>query len=285
MKTLIISDIIDNAHSIIPYGLNIGKHSQTRVNVIHLIDPREEQGTYSPESDSHSVTPGQKLTQEQLLKKEETKARTLLDRLLSKEASRLNFPLRVDQTIEIRPVEQAFEEILNADPESLVITGIHPAPSMVDTLAELLKIIGPMNNPILIIPPEQRFVPPKEALLISDFQAYSEIFQGMLSWLKLFDLRINAFAITNPDKASEARSRGQQWKKDSEKEGEPTLINQAGVLEGDDAVKTLIDHVHHHKPDLVIIPKSNQSAFADYLYAGKHAGQFIEALGKPVLLY
>ncbi len=285
MKTLIISDIIEDASSIIPYGLNIGKHSQTRVNIIHLIDPRENQGTTSPVSDSHTVTPGDKLTQEEILNKQETKARTLLDRLLSKEASRLNFPLRIDQTIEIRPAAEGLEEILNAGPGSLVITGTHPATTMVGTLGELLEIITPMNNPILIIPPGQRFIPPKEALLISDFQDDHEIFSGIRPWLKPFALRINALAITTSDKASDTQARGQQWKKDIEKKDEPDLIQHTGVLEGDDPVKALMDHVHQNNPDLVIIPKSNKTAFADYLYAGKHAGQFVETLGKPVLLY
>lgn len=284
MKTLIISDILENTPSIIPYGLNIGKHSQTRVNVIHLIDPMDKQGNYSPESDSHTVTPGQKLTQKETLDKEESKARTLLDRLLSKEASRLNFPLRVDQTIEVRPVNEGFREILRAEPDSLVVTGTHPASSMADTLGELLQLIGPMSNLIMIIPPDHRFVPPKEALLITDFSDNKETLPALLPWLGPFALRIRAMAITPSDKA-EAESRGQQWKKDNERESESSLIFQTGVLEGSDPVKTLIQHVQQSKPDLVIIPKSNQSAFAGYLYAGKHAGQLVETLGKPVMLY
>jgi len=38
MRTIIVSDITETSNSIITYGLNIGKHTQTKADIIHCFD-------------------------------------------------------------------------------------------------------------------------------------------------------------------------------------------------------------------------------------------------------
>jgi len=44
MKTIIMSDSGSKSESIIPYGLNIGKHTETAGDIVHIINPRTQQG-------------------------------------------------------------------------------------------------------------------------------------------------------------------------------------------------------------------------------------------------
>lgn len=56
MKTIIISDIEGKSESIIPYGLHIRKHTRSEADILHIIDPRKQQGTGSSYADSKSIT-------------------------------------------------------------------------------------------------------------------------------------------------------------------------------------------------------------------------------------
>jgi hypothetical protein len=59
-RIVLISDISGESESIIPWGLNLGKHTGSEVDILHIIDPRDKQGVESPVSDSQSITPGDK---------------------------------------------------------------------------------------------------------------------------------------------------------------------------------------------------------------------------------
>ncbi len=93
---MIISDIEGKADSIIPYGLRLGKHTETEVDIIHIIDPRNKQGATSPFADSKSITPGRVMPHDYILAREQNRASKAIEKLLSGEASRLNYPLKID---------------------------------------------------------------------------------------------------------------------------------------------------------------------------------------------
>lgn len=279
MKVIIISDVTEAVNSIIPYGLNIAKFAETTVEIVHLIDPREEQASYSPYSDSHTVSPGEKLNHDQKIQRAKSRAHTMLDRLLSREGSRLNYPLRIRQTIEVELVEPALQEKLAAEPGSLLVSGTSPAHSMVANLGELMMILQEVENPLLLLPPDQKFLPPRQGVLITDFTSQeTQSIANVMPWLKPFDTELHALAIAPESKAGEMQEKSRHFAE------HPGMITQTGIISGEDTVKTLVRYVHENKPDVVILPK-NKKAFAEYLYAGENAVHLLEAIGKPIFLY
>lgn len=280
MRTIIISDITSEGSSIIPYALNIGKHTETRVDILHYIDPQGEQGSYSPYGDSHTMSPGEKLSQNDVIDKQTNKAHTLLDRLLSKEASRLNYPLRINQIIEVKPLQEALEEIIKEHPEGMLITGVRPADTMAESLAELLIMLKDTDSLVMIVPPDQRFFNLTEGIMVTNFSEDNiRETKRIFKWLKPFETQIFACNLESTGDEKDI----DRWKESVEESGS-TYINATGALNSENPVRAVIDYVNENKPDIVILPKGNK-AFAEYLFAGKHAQQFIEALGKPVILY
>ncbi|MFW6248829.1 MAG: hypothetical protein ACOC4J_03565 [Bacteroidota bacterium] len=196
MKTIIASDLDKDKKSIIPYGLNIGKHTETRVEILHFVDPTLVQGTYSPFSDSQSVTPGEKLSHEEILKRNKDQKERDLDKLLSKEASRLNFPLRYHATVEIKETEEGLSETLEGDEDSLIVTGTEPSETFLKNLHGLLNFMYEKNNLLLVIPQGTDFVKPDRATLITNFLSDdTPQLEKVISWIQSFDMVCDAVSV------------------------------------------------------------------------------------------
>lgn len=99
MNTLLISDIKGQQESIIPFALNFCKLISNRVRIIHPMDPQKHPAVSSSFADSQSFEVAEKLTHEQIIKREINEIETMIDKLLSHEASRLNFPLRFSTSV------------------------------------------------------------------------------------------------------------------------------------------------------------------------------------------
>ena len=91
MKTILISDVGSKTKVIIPYSLNFTKFIDDTINIIHVVDPRKQQGVAGAYADSQSFQIGRKLTQKEIIEREKHQARINLDNLLSKEASKVKF--------------------------------------------------------------------------------------------------------------------------------------------------------------------------------------------------
>ncbi len=162
MRTIIISDITESKETIIPYGLNIGKHTDTRVEILHFVDSRLVQGKYSSRSDSQTITIGEKLSYEEILHREKVSIESQMDKLLSKEASRLNFPVRYNQMIRIGQLEGSLAETIDLYENSLLVTSTRPGYSMATSLDDLLSEAMDLDALILVVPAEMKFINQKK---------------------------------------------------------------------------------------------------------------------------
>jgi hypothetical protein len=286
MKTMIISDITNNAESIIPYGLNFGKFTETEVEIIHILDPRAHHGVNSQIADSQSITPGEKLSHQEILQREKNQVDKALDVLLSKEASRLNYPLKIDVIIETDHLETGLGSRLRTNPGSILIASAKPDNSMISSLHELLSVARQLDAILIVVRPGQGFQKPKEALLLTD---YSQHDQGQLrqvfAWLKPFDAIIYACAIVRMKHFVDMELKGKAWKQVVKNYLEPPSLLKTSLIKGEDHVKTLKDYVRRNGPDLVIVPR-NMKKNDGYGFLSKSiAKELIESLTKPVLLY
>ncbi|MFW6352635.1 MAG: hypothetical protein ACOC2E_09620 [Bacteroidota bacterium] len=286
MKTIIASDLDKDKKSIIPYGLNIGKHTETRVEILHFVDPALVQGTYSPFSDSQSVTPGEKLSHEEILKRNKDQKERDLDKLLSKEASRLNFPLRYHATVEIKETEEGLSETFEGDEDSLIVTGTEPSETSLKNLHDLLNFMYEKNNLLLVIPQGTDFVKPDRATIITNYldDDFSRM-EKVISYIQSFEMVCNAVSLQVEEEDPQQHDKRIEWKKKLKSLAGDSFTDKAEVVTGKDHLKTLQSFIENENTDMLIMSKNKKTTFGHLFFEKEHAAEYIDSVGKPVLFY
>ena len=285
-RIVLISDISGESGSIIPWGLNLGKHTGSEVDILHIIDPREKQGMESPESDSQSISPGGKLTWEDILQREKGKAEQALDKLLSKEASRLNYPLKINTIIETEYLEEGLKTILDERHGSLLIISSELKDTVFTDLDELLSISRDLYDPVFIVPPGTGFQKPEKVFMLADYSESPGLeLKNMFKWLIPFKPMVSAGEVTKKmDKLVKLELTSKTWKKGVKKFIDPDITLKTSQLKGKPFTKTVANYVTRNKFDWVIIPKSKRES-SKKLFSADISKKLIKSIDKPVLLY
>lgn len=289
MKTIIISDLDNNRDqkkSIIPYGLNVGKYTNTRVEILHFIDPSLVEGTYSPFSDSQSITPGEKLSHEEVLKRHKDIKNKEIDQLLSKEASRLNFPLRYDVTAEIEETGKGLAATLSDNPQALIVTSTAPSETLIKNLHGLLDMLYEKSNLLLVIPKGTDFVKPARGVIVTNFLTDDFTpFEKIASWTDSFDMQLSAVSIQVEKEDQEQHEKIMQWKERFKSVAGGRYSGKADVILSNDHLKTLESTSEDDDADMLIMSKNRKTTFGDLFFEKDFAAEYIESKGKPVLFY
>jgi hypothetical protein len=165
MKTIILSDINNSAKSIIPYGLRLARELESEVDLLHVIDPRTHTGAYSSLSDSQSISPGETLSHAETIQHAKNRVSIKLDKLLSAEGSRLNYPLKINRIVVENSLEDELEQRLAQNHDSLLLVNAEVDQDMIDTTEELVRLIKKTGVPSVIVPPGESFKPAISALM------------------------------------------------------------------------------------------------------------------------
>ncbi|MFO7923189.1 MAG: hypothetical protein R6U58_05815 [Bacteroidales bacterium] len=285
-RIVLISDISGESGSIIPWGLNLGKHTGSEVDILHIIDPRDNQGVESPVSDSQSITPGDKLSREEILKREKGKAEQGLDKLLSKEASRLNYPLKINTIIETKYLEEGLKSVFSERHGSLMITSSEHDNTSFTDLDELLAISRGLAAPVFIIPPGTGFQKPGKAFMLADYSdSPSQDMNNMFDWLTPFNPMVNAGMVIQEMKDYiKLELAAKRWKKVIENIIDSGITLRTTQLKGESFTKTVANYVDRNKFDWVIIPKSKKES-SKKIFSVDISKKLLKSIKKPVLLY
>lgn len=287
MKTILISDIKGEHESIIPYGMNFAKYSNDKVKVVHVVDPRKHHAVSSAYSDSQSFEVGEKLSPKAIINREIDRARTDLDRLLSSEASRLNYPLRVEVSVTDNSIEKQLEKETQHEDDLLFLTSSKPDGTVIDDLEEFLQITNSYKNYSLLIPPGLEFKKPEKALVLYDFNTKEDqnIF-SLLLFLSKYELSLDVVDVCVKKDFIEMQVKSELWKQ--------TAINQfrsrdiwfsTNILEGDNKVKTIVDFAKRNLFDMVIVSRQNPNIINKNVFSTSGVKQLISELNIPILLY
>lgn len=286
MKTIIISDIEGKSESIIPYGLHIGKHTRSEVDILHIIDPRKKQGPSSSYANSKSITPGDVLSPKDVQLREKNRVSLALHRLLSAEASRLDYPLKIDVRIETDSVEKGIRSITRESPGCILIHSLKPSNSMVSDLEEMLSIVRDLDSLVLIVPPKLKFTKPEKVTVLTDFAGESqESISTVFDWLALFDPLINALGVTKMKHFVDMEMKSATWKQVVEKHMNAPKNIKTTVITGGDRNETLLNYVRRNEPDMVLLPRLTLKPKVKQILSGNNTKQLIMALNRPVVLY
>lgn len=283
MRTIIISDINSEAKTIIPYGLRVGRAFETETDVLHIIDSRALHGTYSKESDSQSITPGSKLSQKEIFEREEGLADKKMDKILSAEASRLNYPLKVNRVIVENTVEDEITKRAGAEETTLFVISAQPDGTIFESLDEILDVLKTARAIAVIVPPGKKYSDFEKIVLPIDFE-HDDItqFTDVKFVIDRFEPFVNVVSVTGSKSYLEMELKSETWKKNAKKSFLPTTV-KTNVLEGKDFAETVTKFVHRNKPDVVMLFRKKQNP-VESIFKDDAATKIMKHVDVPLLV-
>lgn len=283
MKTIIISDIKGNGESIIPYGLNLAKFLESNVDIVHVIDPRTEYGVSGSYADSQSIAPGGTLSHSQIMEREKNQAKKALDHLLSREASRLNYPLKINTIVEEESIETKLKTSIADSDSTLIIANSETDGNLFKSQAELISLLRELNSVSLLVPPGHKFNIFENVLITTDFSSEDfENYTQVFDFLNRFNTRVTAIDLKS-DSYTDWKLRSQGWLKTA-RDLMPDLKVSTNVLDHSNDENSMLDYVKKNDPGLVIIFQSRKN-FLQRLLHKSPEHKIIEFAEKPVMLY
>lgn len=251
-KLIIVSDIKGDAKSILPYGFNLAKHLQADVEVLHVIDSRNKHGVPSRYADSQSLTPGSKLSHKMIIEREINQAKMMLDKVISQEASRLNYPLKVKTTLEVGSIEKEIEKRQKASKKSLFLINSENDNYHFHSQKEMIEICKNVRATSLFVPPNISFEPFNEITLITDFSNNYGVnaFQKLHYFLLKFKPFLQAIDVAKPRRFIEKKLKSEKWQEQFEANSLRNIKTQ--VLKGTNRSGALEYYINKKKPDLIV---------------------------------
>jgi len=281
-KISIISDIKSKTQSILPFGLQMAKYLHAEVDIIHIVDVRSHQGVPSRYSDSQSLTPGPKLTFDKIVEREIQEANNMLEKVLSREASRLNYPLKINKVVkEGRIIEEVKESVESAS-QSIVLISEKADGYIFHSRNEIIELMESIDAMSLLVPPKINFQVFKEITLITDFSNKFGLssFTQTSSLLHKLNPRITAVDVASPRRYLEKQVKGNQWSqvfKSKIYQNIKTL-----VLKGKSHSDTLSAYIRKTKPDLIIY-SYRKPGFINNLFHNSFLERCLEEEKYPVI--
>lgn len=284
MKTIIISDIHSKSESIIPYGLNLAKTLETEVDILHTIDSRVFQGEYSSFSDSKSITPGLKFSQKEVIERAKYLAKMELDKLLSSEASRLNYPLKINTIVEENSIMEAAQTKLQNDPASIFVISTEPDGYIFETKEEIQETVKNTGIVCILVSPGIKFREFNKVLLPADFDSKKiSAFASVKSFLEHFNPFVNTVSVTTQNDFTELELKGKAWKEVAGNYFIPSKLT-TNVIEGDNFFDTLLEYLKRNDFDLILLVLQKQGALKS-LFNKNELSTLPEHTKLPVLIY
>lgn len=283
MKTIIISDIKGKEKSIIPYGLNLAKKLECEVDILHIIDSRSLHGVQSAYSDSQSVTPGKKLSHQEIIEREKKHAEMELDKILSSEASRLNYPLKINTVVVEGSTEKKIREQLKTESDTVLLINSEQDNFIFHSQSEILDIIYNLDTATLLVSGGASFHDFNNVFLLSNPAPRKIIgIKKKISFLKVFSPVINAIHIVRAKNYDRLMQKDKILESIRQDRFTPFEF-KAITLSGKKFIPTLTDFIERETPDLIMNLMNRKSIFKRMIQKKRYK-KIISSTGVPFLL-
>ena len=283
-KVIIISDIKNEEESIIPYGLQLAKRIESEVDIIHIIDKRDNTGVSSSYADSQSITPGKKLSHDTIMLKEKNEIESALDHLLSREGSRLNYPLKINTVVEEGNIEATLKEKIEKNLNSIILMNENTDHQIFTSQHEMVKLVEKTEAYSLIIPPGFEFKSFETIVLSTDFSNKDfENYADLFYFLNKFNPLITAVDVHKDNNYATKELESKAWL-NAGKNIIPELNLKTNILHGKDYIPVLQNYLKLNKPDLLILFKRKQNVLEKFLSSNPEK-EIIQKSDRPVLYY
>ena len=281
-KIVIISDIRGKSESIIPYGLKLARHLESEVDILHVIDPRSEPVLPSSFADSQSFAIGEKFSYNDTLQREKSRADSGIDKLLSTEASKLNYPLKIHTVIEEGSIEDKISDYLDSEQSVVFLINSQPDGHLFKSQKEMMDIVTSTGAIFLIIPSGYTFRVFSKVVLLLDFMI-SEINEfGKVSFvLKQFT---PVYYVLKILKSNETAVMDQETR-EMEKEVTDLLKPFASeVIHLATNHNRFIALLNDNNPDLLVMFQKKPNLYTT-LFGKSLSLEILEHSVRPVLIY
>ncbi len=282
MKTIILSDINNSAESIIPYGLRLARELESEVDILHVIDPRTHLGYYSSLSDSQSISPGDTLSHAETIQHEKNRASIKLDKLLSAEGSRLNYPLKINRVIVESSLEEELERLTAQNPNTLLLVNSEVDQDMIDTIEEVLRLIRKTGVPLVVVPPGESFKSDITALTPLD---PGEVEFTALSALKFFfnglKMTIDGVSVASKGDYAEMELKLIAWKDALASLYLPNINLKTNILEGETFNETISNYFKRNNRDMLLLVNDSENSKLSV----PDTVELLDSIKKPALVY
>ena len=285
MKTIILSDVNSKSESIIPYGLRLGRALESEVDVLHIIDKRVHQGTYGSVSDSQSITPGETMSQDEILKREKSRANLALDKKLSSEASRLNYPLKVNRVVKTNILEEELEKQAKENPNCIFVMSAEADNYMFDSTDDIVSTVRDTGIAALLVPPEKKFKDYKNILLPVNFESKEfNAFTDVKFLFENFTVLVDAVTVSSKSDYNDMELKASAWKKVAKDHFlQPTTL-KTNVLEGENFKDTVLGYTQKNEPDLILMFQKKENPVKT-IFKQNELDVLLNKTNIPVLVY
>ena len=284
MKTIILSDVNNKSNSVIPYGLRLARAMESEVDVLHVIDKRMHQGEYTQASDSQSISPGTPLSQDEIVEREKSRANLKLDQLLSREVSRLNYPLKVNRLIVENSIEDELVMRAKENPEYIFVVNAEPDNHMFDSVDDIITTVKSTGVLVMLVHPENDFKEYKRAILQVDFESEEfTAFTDINFMFEHFNMMVDAVSVVPKDKYADKELKGDAWKKVAQDHFLPTTL-KTNVLEGENFADTTISYLEKNQHDLIMMFQKKENP-PTTLFKNRDLDMILRKTQIPVMVY
>ena len=251
MKIIIVSDSNKDNQSIIPYGLHLAKHLEMETDIVHVIDTRDLQGVNSPYADSQSIAPGYKMSYEKIIEREKKNNYLKLDKIVSKEGSKLNYPLKINIQIKENSLREA---LASQKDDFLLLINSKPDDYVFNSRKEMYETAKEFKCRVMFVRPGNDFKPVQNALLVMDYGSLDEMekLRSILDWLVRFQIKsLNVVDVVKQKDYAREEMKSKEWEVELEREL-PRLSIKTNIITGDDYFEALGTYIEKTKPDIVL---------------------------------
>ncbi|MEL7587922.1 MAG: hypothetical protein AAGU19_14535 [Prolixibacteraceae bacterium] len=254
MKVILISDIKGKSESIIPYGLRLARSLEAETDLIHILDRRVVQSFPTPYADSHTVAPGEKFSHDELVNKEKGEISEAIGNLLTREISKLNYPLKINVYVKDGSLINWLAGEDGSTGDTILLVNKNPDGQIFVSEGDLIDCCKIFNGVTLFIPPGLEFREYENMLLPADYtDKYTAAYKKMGRFTARFRSFINAVPVSDTEEIGTW-----QWRKEAEQYFLNSQINcntMNGILINGD----LLHYIGKIQPDLVLYPDQQKS--------------------------
>ena len=284
MKTIILSDVNSKSDSVIPYGLRLARAMEAEADVLHVIDKRLHQAEYTQASDSQSISPGTPLSQDEIIEREKSKANLKLDQVLSREVSRLNYPLKVNRLIVENSIEDELALRAKENPNYIFVVSAEPDNYIFDSIGDIISTAKSTGVLVMLVHPDNEFKDYKRALMPVDFESKKfTAFTDINFMFEHFNMLVDAVSVVPKSDYSEKELKGGAWKKVARDHFLPTTL-KTNVLEGEDFPETVAGYAEKNKHDLIIMFQKKENPLTT-IFKKNDLDKILRNIRIPAMVY
>lgn len=206
------------------------------------------------------------MSYDEILQREINTSRKAIEKVLSREASALNYPLKINTVVEDNSIINCLNSLVDHTPSTLVLVNSEPDNYIFHSQKEIIKTFKNRNLQVIVVPSGKQFNEFNKVLMITNFNG-DNAFDKYLkadSFLSGFKPIINAVDIAKPKKYLEKELKSKAWLQIAETESFQYTI-KTNILTGHNYINVLQNYILNTEPDLILLSNKQPGLFGNRL--------------------